>query len=364
MKRRKNPSTQQIIQQLSNGELCLSPLRFELIAVEPVIRDLTQQFIQADARIKVYWGDLSAVFVVEIKTRYIPSVLMQAKEQIRRIAKKNKSLPMIIVPYLSPDRIDELASEEMSAIDLCGNGVVVIPKKIFVLRTGMPNMFIETVIQNNVYRGLQSIVCRALLTRPYVNSLNDLLININELGGSLSLPSVSKVVTTLTEELIVTKERRRIQLIQPDLLLDRLSENYVKPEENRRIKVKSSLNIIDLQRKITEKAGERSIRVTATGTSSAERYAVMAQSGPLSVYCENITELLKDIPYEEAPWFPNLELIETSNQSVYLDARQDASFIWASPVQTYLELMNEDARAQSIAFNVRQYILEEIAKWK
>ena len=360
----RNLNEQQILQKLSSDELLLSPLKIELVKINPVFRNLSQQLVQADAEIKVIWGDISAIFVVEIKNRYTPSVIMQAKEQIQRIASISKSLPIIIIPYLSPDRINELASEEMSAIDLCGNGVVTIPNRVFVLRTGMPNRFSEVRAQSNLYRGQQSIILRALLARPNVNSLNDLLNNIKELGGSLSLPSVSKVVTVLTEELIVTKERRRIQLVQPDLLLDKLSANYIKPEENRRIKIKSSLNIIDLRRKIVEIADEQCIRVTATGTSSAERYAILAQSKPLSVYCENINELLKDIPYEETPWFPNLDVIETSNQSVYIDTRQDNDFIWASPVQTYLELMNEDARAQSIAVNVRQFILEEIAKWK
>jgi hypothetical protein len=359
MKTRKNLDGQTIVGRILNGELSLPPL-----IIKPIVRKLPEWEMRADADIQVSWGNASADFIVEVKPRYTPSAIMQAKEAVRGIALTNKSLPMVVVPYLSPDRVDELASEGMSALDLCGNGVVVIPERLFVLRIGMPNRFPELRAQRNPYRGSQSLVLRALLARPKFDSLNDLSAEIGRLGGRVSLPQVSRTVTALAEELIVTRERRQIQLAQPELLLKRLRESYVAPDEDGRARVRSPLSAGDLRGKLMENAKENDIRIAATGISSAERYAVLAQSDAFSVYCSDIDLLLRDIPCEESQWFPDLELIETANQAAYFDTRQDVGFTWASPVQTYLELMNGDARAQSIAVTVRQSSLQEVTKWR
>ena len=53
----------------------------------------------------------------------------------------------------------------------------------------------------------------------------------------------------------------------------------------------------------------------------------------------------------------NIELIETEDETVYFDPRQRGDFVWASPVQTYLELMAGDKRDQETAEQVKSYIM-------
>jgi len=48
---------------------------------------------------------------------------------------------MIVTPYLSPERLNELEERGISGVDLSGNGIVVIPGEMFVRRTGEPNRF-------------------------------------------------------------------------------------------------------------------------------------------------------------------------------------------------------------------------------
>jgi len=58
--------------------------------------------------------------------------------------------------------------------------------------------------------------------------------------------------------------------------------------------------------------------------------------------------------------FPNVELIETDDETVYFDARENTEFWWASPVQVYLELMAGDKRDRETAEQVRSLILKDI----
>ena len=61
--------------------------------------------------------------------------------------------------------------------------------------------------------------------------------------------------------------------------------------------------------------------------------------------------------------FPNLEVIGTDNEeAVYFDSRLDEStgLRWASPVQSYLELMAGDKRDQETAAQVRAEILKGV----
>jgi hypothetical protein len=70
--------------------------------------------------------------------------------------------------------------------------------------------------------------------------------------------------------------------------------------------------------------------------------------------------LLERLPGSQTDRFPNLELIETEDETVYFDARQEEDFWWASPVQVYLELMAGDKRDQETAEQVKSYILKNL----
>ncbi|MBW1691239.1 MAG: hypothetical protein JRI71_10070 [Deltaproteobacteria bacterium] len=71
-------------------------------------------------------------------------------------------------------------------------------------------------------------------------------------------------------------------------------------------------------------------------------------------------KLLERLPGNQTDRFPNLELVETGDETVYFDARQEGGFWWASPVQVYLELMAGDKRDQETAEQVKSYIMSNL----
>jgi hypothetical protein len=175
----------------------------------------------------------------------------------------------------------------------------------------------------------------------------------------MSLSTVSKALKTLEEDLVVTR-KPTIRLFQPDKLLGKLNENYESPTIRQRVRLKlqeESGNILELLSRQSQALG---LPFVASGTSSVTRYAVMQRGEMLSVYCPRADSLLQGLPDSQSVRFPNLEIVETEDETVYFDARQEGDFWWASPVQVYLELMTGDKRDQETAEQVKSLILEDI----
>lgn len=102
---------------------------------------------------------------------------------------------------------------------------------------------------------------------------------------------------------------------------------------------------------------ELGLPLVAAGTSSVTQYAVMQRRDLLSVYCSRLEMLLKRLSGSQSDRFPNLELVETEDETVFFDASQERNFWWASPVQVYLELMTGDKRDRETAEQVKSFIL-------
>ena len=100
--------------------------------------------------------------------------------------------------------------------------------------------------------------------------------------------------------------------------------------------------------------------LVVAGASSVGQYTVMQRGDVISVYCPRLEMLLEGLPGTQTDRFPNLELAETEDETVYFDARQEEDFWWASPVQVYLELMAGDKRDQETAEQVKSYIVDSL----
>ncbi|MCH7592837.1 MAG: hypothetical protein IH989_08670 [Planctomycetes bacterium] len=275
---------------------------------------------------------------------------------------------MLLVPYLSPDRLREIESKGLSGIDACGNGVITVRGRLLVYRTGMRNKYPDSKPIKNVYRGDASLVPRALVRIPRsafyerVSAVRDQIIAY---GGSIALSTVSKALKRLEEELLIERRRGRIRWLQGDELLARLAQNYEPPKPSRPpVKAKCRLPLEAIKQRLVEIERQSRIRIAATGLASVSRYAVMAREQTLAVYCSEADRIFnrfgKPGEIELTEFFANLELFETQTQFAYFDIRRDQDgFAWASPVQTYLELMSGDKRERETA----EQIVPDLTDW-
>jgi hypothetical protein len=356
MEFRKTPSEREIVELLRQGKVQLPPLSFSVEEVDAATEDS-----RIDAFVRLDWGSRRYRFVAECKRLWTPKAVSEMISQIRRYARPPEFYPMLVVPYLPDARLAELQAAGVSGVDLCGNGIVVVPEEFLVYRTGRPNRFRSGAEIKNVFRGESSLVARSFLVVPEYASVQGARREIERRGGSVALSTVSKVCKSLESMLVIEREKgrgsaaRKLRLLQPDKLLDLLAANYVAPPVTRSARGKTSLSPEAL-RDALSRAEKRGARVVQTGFGSVGRYAVMAKEPVQYFYCSDLDAALGALgeAFEPTDRFPDMMLSETKDDTVYFDARP--GFV-ASPVQVYLELVTGDKRTLETAEQVRRAIL-------
>ena len=328
------------------------------------IRFLEGQPKVLDAYVEATWRRSTARFAIECKSISTPKAFRDGLNLLRSTTLPKGYRPMLVMPFLSEPQLQELEREGISGIDLCGNGVVVVPGMFSVFRSGERNRFSSSAPIKNIYRKNSSMVGRVFLALPGYGTVQEICSEINRRNlllkswdkRPMSLSTVSKSLKALEEDLIVER-KDIIRLVQPDKLLEKLSENYAPPKIKERVRLKVPEESGPLRELLRKQSRELSLPLVATGTSSVTQYAVMQRGEVFSVYCPRLEMVLERLPGSQSDRFPNLELVETEDEPVYFDARKDGDSWWASPVQVYLELMAGDKRDRETAEQVRSFIL-------
>lgn len=365
---------------LKGGQFRFPPLQVEAVQPEASFAGSV-----LDALLTLRWGKQTYGFVVETSRLWTPKAVTEKMDRVRRSALRTKCYPLILAPYLSEERLLELEAQGISGIDLCGNGVIVVPGKLLVLRTGVPNRFPWPGTIKNVYRKNSSIVARAFLLVPQFGSVQEVLKEIQKRGGEITLATVSKVCKSLEADLVIERVSRssrsgsfsrgrsssgrksssgmkpppfvrRTRLLQSEKLLELLARNYAPPEVRLTFRGKCALEPEELRRRLESLEKESGVKTVLTGESSVEAYAVMAREPMRSFYCTDVEGVMRSLgsDFRETDRFANVTLLETRDNFVYFDRRPG---LIASPIQSYLELLVGDKRERETAEQVRRVIL-------
>jgi len=348
-------SEKDILVRLLRGEILLPPLD---------IRPLGEKSAGVDALVEVAWQQRVFRFAAECKADSSPKAIRDVATQLALTAPTLRANPLLIVPWLPLEQLRQLEQQQVSGIDLNGNGVVIVPGELLVFRTGQPNAYPQSRPIRNVYRGDSSIVARVFLLRPIYGGVGEIREEIRSRSSDIAFSTTSKVLKVLDADLIVGREAGVIRLLQPDKLLDQLAANYRPPKIQERWVGKCSLGPAELARALaaTARAG---CRLVLTGAASVNRYATMAREPVISVYCDDSSKRLIErlkLKVEPDARFPNLELLSTDEQNVYFDRRIEPEGVFASPVQTWLEMVAGDKRQQAVAEQVRDSLLSHVTE--
>ena len=227
--------------------------------------------------------------------------------------------------------------------------------------SGNPNRFKDSQPLRNVFRGNSSLLARCFLLEPAFPSLvalrafavERLLDQYDpERETRLAKGTVSKVVQALEEQRIVLRDKEGVRLIDPALLMERLRASYTLPR-GKRVEGKMPFTFAEAWKRLSE----TTLRYVATGDGSAGHYRVLSSGEKLSLYVENVEAASRVLEVKPGRVFPNIELLEATDNLVYFDARQEENRRWASPIQTWLELAlsgpREREAAQSLEAELR-----------
>ena len=329
---------------------------------------LFQKNDELDAILAVSVDDQSFEFAAEFKSRNTPRIFEEALAPLLRAAQRWQMLPMLVVPYLRESQLEELQQRKLSGIDLSGNGVITVPGKLLVYRTGARNKFPDSAPTKYAYRGVTSLVARAFLCQAAYQSLAEIETEIEKRGGSVAISTISKAIKRMESDLIVDRTGQGLRLRQPEKLLQQLTGSYTTPRISKTMTLR--INSLPIDAKSQKLAARSSLEklfqikelMVLSGTSSIENYAVMGRQEWPIIYTPNIDKLVKTwgAKVEPTSRFVDFELRETDDPTVYFDVRIKQNLPYASPIQVFLECSTGDKREQEIALQVKDLILREL----
>jgi len=345
-----------------NGKMTEADLKLMLqegrLAAPPLeIRFLAGQIRGPDPLIDVAWRGRSYRFAAKLRRDAKPLTLKVAIEQLRGcVDSTGAARPMIVAPYFSSAKLDQLLEAGISAIDFSGNAVINIPGKFLFYKTGNPNKYPDSTPIRSAYRGGGSLVARVLLLEREFPAVGAVREAIRARGGALTLSMISKVLQRLEADLAIERpSRNAVRVLQPERLLAGLLKAYQPPRMKATWMGKVSLPVDLLLARLREVSSDGD--VVRTGEASAVEYASWAGEPVIACYCRTQPpELLARLGVESKATlaFANLRLLQTDDQLVYFDARPNLA---ASPIQAFLEMASGDKRQQEVAEQIRSAIL-------
>ena len=255
--------------------------------------------------------------------------------------------------------LDDLEARSVSGIDLCGNGVVIVPGEWYVRRTGQPNPFRAEGVIKNVYRRSSSVVARLFLARPEFDSVQDALEELRRRGGRVTLPTVSKVCRRLEDDLIIERKG------EGDQAPAHPAGEAPRPARRQLLAARATKRLTgklhrDRAARVPGRAPQvgRAVgnQVYADRGESAGAMEPWRETGLRSIVLHRRSRAVRAFGdrFQRSERFATVSLLEIPDEEVYFDRRDDLT---ASPVQTFLELLSGDKRDQETAAQVRRAIL-------
>jgi arginine repressor len=298
---------------------------------------------------------------VEIMPVATPKMISSMVQFFRGLNDKEK-IPLLVVPYMGSEQTKILQREGISWIDLCGNMMIKVGNKIYIERTGKKNLFPDTSPIKKIFEGTSSLVSRALLLKkePF-RSLYEVVNFINERNGNITLSTVSKIISSLEEGLLITKTEAGISVTNREKLLDSVLEGYI--DYTRRNKsVTYTFAIPGRSSIFSNFFSEEKVDYAVCGFSAAQ-LKNLATTNRTTVFIKSINEARKafernNVNIKPDTEFGQLDLIETRNPCVWFNVQGKPDYSIVDDIELYLEMMIDTPRGPKVAEMLKERILK------
>lgn len=270
-------------------------------------------------------------------------------------------VPLVVAPYVGDKQARILADKGISWLDLSGNMSIRVSNQIYIERTGNKNRFPDTAPIKKVFQGTSSLVSRALLLKPGgFLSVNEVCNFINARNANVTLSTVSKVLKSLEEELLMTKNENGISVTRPERLLERLLQGYENSTERKaRNTYRFAIgNIQQLSSGIFDMCRD----YVACGFYAAQLKG-LAVTDTITIIVKDIENFRKKAEERLVPVTPDAEfgnaiMTESKDPGVWFNASFQTVDSVVDDIELYLEMMVETPRGPKIAEILKRRILE------
>ncbi len=274
-------------------------------------------------------------------------------------------VPLIIAPFVSAKQANILADKGISWIDLSGNMSIRVPGRVYIERTGKKNRFPDIAPIKKVFQGTSSLVSRALLLKPQgFSSLYKVVDFINGRNSSITMSTVSKVLKSLEQELLITRSTSLISAIDRGKLLEKLTEGYMISTERKRRRT-YAFATESSERLVRDLYQRDQIDYLACGIYAAQIKG-LAVTDQTAIFVRDMEEVRKAarnnwIKITPDTEFGNLSITETNDPGVWFNAysaRYNSAAV-IDDIELHLEMMADTPRGPKIAKILKKRILEK-----
>ncbi len=275
-------------------------------------------------------------------------------------------VPLLIAPYVSPKQAETLEEAGVSWLDLSGNMVIRAQGQVYIERTGRPNQFPDTAPIKRVFQGTASLVARALLLEPagFV-SLSRLAGFISERGASIAISTASKVLNSLEQDLLVSKEGSHIRVIDPSRLLNRLAEGYASSVRGQKPDMRR-FAVRDVERTLQALGPMLGDTYVFCGFYAAELKG-LATSTQITMYSRDMSRIRQAsetspsdlLPDEE---FGQFSVIEARDRIPWFNADMVNGMRVVDDIELYLEMTMDTPRGPQVADILQSRILRRFSR--
>jgi hypothetical protein len=323
--------------------------------------------LRADAVIQFKVADgPSFQALAEVVPLATPKDIRRRCAQIDDLCQKSADptlLPLIVAPYVPAKQAATLARAGVSWLDLSGNMVIRISDRVYIERTGQPNQFPDTAPIKKVFQGTASLVGRVLLLEPAgFTSLSQIVDFIEQRGGTITLSTVSKVLKSLEEDMLVARSRRSISVIEPSQLLDRLAEGYT-ASRSRSTETVQSFAVEDVDKVLSELCSMLGPTYIFSGFYAAQVKG-LALSPEITMrvsdmvrFHEAVESLGSNVRPDEE--FGNLIATRMRSRLPWFNAETARGIRTVDDLQLYLEMTLATPRGPKVAEALRRRILRD-----
>ncbi|MFQ6115120.1 MAG: hypothetical protein ACE5NG_13735 [bacterium] len=319
-------------------------------------------------RISVENGPSFKVLVEIVPVATPKNIQQKSKMLIANLGRALRAdvIPVIVAPFIGRNSSRILAEEGISWIDLCGNMRVSVPGKVYIERIGNKNKFPDTAPIKKIFEGTSSLVSRALLLKPQGFSSQYKLIDfINSRNANITAGTVSRVLKSLEDNLLVTREKSLIAVTDAKKLLESLADGYIhsvksKESKSYRFSVRQP-SYISMTRRFNNPYNY------LAGSFYAAQIKGLSATDEVTIFVRDMRQARKDFDFlEPDAEFGDFKLVEAKDATIWFNSTEAeltvASAIkFSIPVvdniELYLEMLIDTPRGPKIAEILKERIL-------
>jgi hypothetical protein len=291
-------------------------------------------------------------WVVEVKSSSSPGRVALAARQLHALA-TGKTLPLLVVPHMSPAGAKAAEDAGLNWLDLAGNARIR-AGELYVNVQGRPSQHRPRGRPSSPFAPKSARVARALLLEPGRWWRQKDLVAATGLDDG----NVSRIVRRLDDDVLLERRELEFRARDAGTLLDAWAQDY-RYERHDILQGHVSGSGVEVARALGVRFDELDIHHAFTGLPAAWAIDHFAQFRVSSVYVDgDPRDVAAQLDMRLGVRGANVQLIGPDDSGVFLGEQAYDGLNCVAPVQVYLDLLHLPERANDAAEHLRLHDLQ------